>query len=75
MKQKEEAQKRAEVGLVKVLTHIDFHLVVGAIVHNQTMRQPYSMRLHRMTSYVGIISDIRIVEVCHSLLVAWSCRT
>jgi hypothetical protein len=49
-------------------TNIDFHLLISAIVHNQAMSQPYAMRLHRMASHVGIVADIRIVEVCDLLL-------
>jgi hypothetical protein len=47
-------------------TYVDFHLLVDAIIHNQTVSKPDSMRLHRMTSDVGIISNIGVVEVCHS---------
>lgn len=49
-------------------TYIDFHLGIYSIVHNQAVRQPDSVRLHRMASNVGIIPDIRVVEVGNPLL-------
>lgn len=52
------------------LPYIDFHLLVDTIVHDQAMRQPNTMRLHGMASNVGIIANIRVVEVGDSVLVA-----
>lgn len=47
------------------LCAIDLHLLVDAIVHDQTVGQSYTMGLHRVTSNIGEVSDIRVVEVCH----------
>jgi hypothetical protein len=49
-------------------TYVDFHLRIYPIVHNQAVRQPYSVRLHRMASDVGIVPNIGIVEVGNPLL-------
>ena len=57
-----------------LLTYINLHLLVDTVVHDQAMRQPNSMRLHRMPSDIRIISDIRIVEVSDSLLGTWAIR-
>lgn len=38
--------------------YVDLHLLINAIVHDQTVCQAYAMRLHRMASDVGVISDI-----------------
>jgi hypothetical protein len=51
------------------LTYVYFHLLVDSVVHNQAMGQPDSMRLHGMPSNVGIISNIRVVEVRNSFLI------
>jgi hypothetical protein len=48
---------------------VNLHLLVHPIVHDQAMREPDSMRLHRMTSHIGIVADVRVVEVCDSLVV------
>jgi hypothetical protein len=55
-------------------THINLHFLINSIVHDQAMRQSYSVRLHRMARNVGIISNIRVVEICDSLLGAGSIR-
>lgn len=44
-------------------THVNLHLLVQAIVHDQTVGHPYTMRLHRMTRNVGIVSHVRIIKV------------
>ena len=49
-------------------TYIYLHLLVGPIVHNQAVGQPYAMRLHGMACDICIVSDIRIVEVRDLLL-------
>lgn len=49
-----------------VPTYVDLHFVINAIVHDQTMSQPDSVRLHGMSSHVGIVADIRVVEVGNS---------
>ena len=50
-----------------VMAHVNFHLFVQAIIHNQTVGHSNTVRLHGMTSIVGVISDIRVVEVCDFL--------
>jgi len=50
-------------------TYVDLHMFVHPIVHDQGMCKPDSMRLHRMSSGVGIVANIRVVEVCNGLLV------
>ena len=50
-------------------THIDLQKLVDIVIHDQAMRQPDTMRLHRMAGDVGIIADIRVVEVGDSFLV------
>jgi hypothetical protein len=45
-------------------TYVDFHLGVETVVHDQTVRHPYTVRLHRVPRYVGIIANIGVVEVC-----------
>ena len=57
---------------MRELPYIDFHFLINTVVHNQAMSQPNTMRLHRMTSDVGIIANIRVVEVRNSLLAAWA---
>lgn len=54
----------------KLKTHVNLHLLINTIVHDQTVRQPNSMRLHGMTSNVGIVSNVRVVEVRNPLLAA-----
>lgn len=55
---------------VEFWAYVDFHLLVDPIVHDQAVRQPNAMGLHRMTSNVGIVSHIGVVEVSNSLLTA-----
>lgn len=50
-------------------THIDFHLLVKAIIHDQAVGHTYAMRLHRMTGDVGIVAHIGVVEVGNLLVV------
>jgi hypothetical protein len=64
--------RREEV--LQLPTHINLHLLVDAIVHDQAMRQPNSMRFHGMPGDISIISNIGIVEVCNPLLGAWAVR-
>jgi hypothetical protein len=59
---------------LKLATYIDFHLLISAIIHDQAMRQSNTMGLHRMTSDISIIANIRIVEVSHPLLRAGTIR-
>jgi hypothetical protein len=44
-------------------TYIDFHLLVEVVLHDETVRQANSMRLHGMASHVGIIANIGVIEV------------
>jgi hypothetical protein len=46
-----------------VMAHVDFHLFVKAVVHDKTVGHSDTVRLHGMASVVGIVSDIRVVEV------------
>jgi hypothetical protein len=48
-------------------TYVYLHLFVAAIIHDQTVSDPNSVWFHRMTSAIGIISHIGIVEVGHFL--------
>jgi hypothetical protein len=49
-------------------TYIDLEELVYIIVHDQAVRQTDSVRLHRVASHVGIVADVRVVEVGDSLL-------
>lgn len=49
-------------------SHVYLHLLVQSIVHNQAVRHAYPVRLHRVTRYVGIVSNIRVVEVSDLLV-------
>ena len=53
-------------------TYIYFHILVQAIIHDETMSEPDSMRLHWMASGIGIVSNVRVIEVGNTLLVAAS---
>lgn len=50
-------------------THINLHLFVKAIVHNQAMRHSNSMGFHRMACNIGIVAHVGIVEVCNQFLI------
>lgn len=39
-------------------THIDFEISVDVVVHDQTVGEPDSVRLHGMARHVGIISNV-----------------
>ena len=52
-----------EIGGIRILygvllTYIDFHLLVQAIIHNQTVGHPNPVRLHRMPRDIGIITHV-----------------
>jgi len=53
-------------------THVDFHVFVHPIVHDQGMCKPDSMRFHRMSSGISIVANIRVVKVCNTFLVRGS---
>jgi hypothetical protein len=53
-------------------THIDFHPLINAIVHNQAVRQPDSMRLHRMACNIGIVTDVGVIKVSNFWFVTGS---
>lgn len=56
-------------------THIDFHLLIQAVVHNQAVSHSNPVRFHGMPRNIGIVAHVRIVEVRNGLLVAASwCR-
>lgn len=44
-------------------TYINLHLLVHAIIHNQAMRQPDAMGFHGMTSDIGKVSYIGVIEI------------
>jgi hypothetical protein len=39
-------------------SYVYLHLGVETVVHDQTMRHPYAVRLHRVPRYVGIVANI-----------------
>jgi len=41
---------------------------IDIVVHDQTVGEPDPVRLHRMASNVGIVSNVRIVKVGNLLL-------
>lgn len=41
-----------------VSTHVNFHLLVQIVLHDQTMSQANAVWLHRMTCDIGIVSNI-----------------
>lgn len=45
-------------------TYIYFHMSVEVIMHDQVMGKSDSMRLHRVTDWVGIVANVIVVEVC-----------
>lgn len=49
--------------------HIYFHFLIQAIVHDETVSHPDAVRLHGMSSDIGVISNIRVVEVSNLLLI------
>lgn len=51
-------------------TYINLHFLIHAIVHDQAMRQAYAMRLHRMARDIGVVANIRVVEIGHPVLLA-----
>ena len=53
------------------LCAVDLHLLVDAIVHDETVGQSYAMRLHGMASDVGEVANVRVVEV-GNLFRRWS---
>ena len=50
-------------------TYIDFHVLIERVIHDKTMSQPNSMRLHWMSSNIGIIAYIGVVKVGNAFLV------
>ena len=45
------------------MAYVDFHLLVQTIVHDQAMSHSNAVWFHRMACDVGIVSNIRIIEV------------
>ena len=50
------------------LTYIDLHLVVESIVHNETVTHADTMRLHRMSRSIMIVSTVLVVKVGNTFL-------
>lgn len=50
------------------MAHINFEILVDIVVHDETVRQADSVRFHGMASHVGIVANIRIIEVGDLLL-------
>lgn len=46
-----------------MITHVNFHLLVHTIIHNQAVRQPDAMGFHWMARHIGEVSDVRIIEI------------
>jgi len=49
-------------------THVDLHLLVQAIVHDQAVGHSNAVWLHGMSRDIGVVSDIRVIEVSDFLL-------
>ena len=45
------------------MAYVNFHLLVEAVVHDKTVSHSDTVRLHGMAGIVGVVSDIRVVEV------------
>ena len=48
---------------LNMMSHINLHFLIESIVHDQAVGHTYTVRLHRVTRDVGIVTDIRVVEV------------
>ena len=44
-------------------TYINFHVLIETIIHDKAVRHSYTVRFHGVTSNIGIIAHIGIVEV------------
>jgi hypothetical protein len=62
-------ETRRGKGKLPVITYVNLHLFVKAIVHHQAVSHPDAMRLHGMSGNVGIVANVRVIEVCDSFLV------
>ena len=49
------------VDIVHALSYVE--IFVHPIVHNEVMRHPHSMRLHRMSLSVVVVADFRVIIV------------
>lgn len=49
-------------------TDVNFEIFVDIVVHDQAVRQPNSVWLHRVTSDICIVANIRVVKVRNLLL-------
>ena len=47
---------------------VDFEFLVEAVVHDERVRHPDAVWLHRVAGIVGIVAHVRVVEVGH---LAW----
>lgn len=54
--------------LVHPGTYIDLHLVVEAIVHDETVAHADAMRLHRMSRAIVVVANVLVVEVSDAFL-------
>lgn len=43
--------------------HVNLHFLVKTIVHHETVRHTYAMRLHGVARNVGIVTHVGVVEV------------
>jgi hypothetical protein len=62
------------LGKGRAKTYVDLHLLVQAVVHDKTVRHPNTVRFHGMSSDIGVVSDVRVVEVGHLFLFHYSVR-
>jgi hypothetical protein len=56
---------------IESATHIDFHALVQAIMHDQTVSQSDSERLHRMPELISVVANSAVIEICYLLLLTW----
>jgi hypothetical protein len=45
------------------LRSVDLHLLINAVVHDQTVGETYSVRFHRMAGDIGEVANVGVVEV------------
>lgn len=54
----------------RLLTHINLHFLIESVVHNEAVGHSNPVRLHGMSSNIGVIPNIRVVEVGDFLLIS-----
>lgn len=47
---------------------VDFEVFVDIVVHHQAVGKSNPVRLHRVASNIGIVANVRVVEISHLLL-------